>query len=710
MGEILDDLLEHDLGCAPHVVARLVAKLSPDPQTIRAVAAQLDVSQRRGLRPLPSPLPIVDSIARSFADLLLGLRDHDLLVAVALRLDDRLDPLLDFDGRTAHELVSGDLAAHLVVHAGRVRLVDPRLSIWLLATTAPSVLATVHERLHAVSYARSEKLDADWHRARASLYEDPETAAELIRIAREQSRAGADDRALQLAAEAAVHASGAERDEAALIAGISAIAAGYAAEAVDRLSTLFPDGVEHYRLQGLGGLIVAQAHLQGAVPDVEPDALKPRTDDPEDWYSWARAAAFAAVLSAERGDRQGMRSWLGAVREGCGRAGAANDLRDPVVALAWLLVGDREPDDVSGSGPLTGGMLQALRAAVDGDTDRALRALAVHDSGFTVETDPFVEGFERSPLVGAYRAIVEVLLLMWRGDIGAARSRMIDASLVLPVALPFSGLGVIIARRLDLAVIGAIGPFARSLTAALPTPLRIDHLVDRSVQAYLAGAFDEASSFMRVWLDRGAPQPTIAVPGLEEVLLVSDRTSLPPRRVQPPEIELAQRLRVRIARCSDDEWRAQHRDIVQSTKTIRSPFSRGRVEAMIGTRWLIRGDLSTGRAHLETARGLLEVSGALAWSRAVAVRIERLDSGGRLSAPSADPLATAEGIWESMLTTRELEAAMQAVRGASNRDIAEALHVSVRTVEVHLGRVFAKLEVRSRVELTVLAHRIGQYV
>ncbi|MBQ3359962.1 MAG: DNA-binding response regulator, partial [Microbacterium sp.] len=34
--------------------------------------------------------------------------------------------------------------------------------------------------------------------------------------------------------------------------------------------------------------------------------------------------------------------------------------------------------------------------------------------------------------------------------------------------------------------------------------------------------------------------------------------------------------------------------------------------------------------------------------------------------------------------------------------------VSVRTVEVHIGRAFAKLGVRSRVELTVLAHRTNQ--
>lgn len=53
---------------------------------------------------------------------------------------------------------------------------------------------------------------------------------------------------------------------------------------------------------------------------------------------------------------------------------------------------------------------------------------------------------------------------------------------------------------------------------------------------------------------------------------------------------------------------------------------------------------------------------------------------------------------------------MQAVGGAANRDIGEALNVSVRTVEVHLGRVFSKLDVRSRVELTVLAHRTNQHL
>lgn len=709
MGQILDDLLEHDLSCAPHVAARLASELSADPVTIRAVAARLDAAQRHGLRALPSPLPMVPSVEALFADLELDPDDLEVLVAVSMRLDDRLDPLVDLAGRSADELARGPLGSLLEMHAGRVRLADPRLAIWLRATTPPPIASAVHARLHRIFDERGERVDADWHSARASMNGTPVTADELTRIAREHSEAGLSERAFHLAAEAAAHSSGAPHDEATLVAGVAAIAAGFAAEAAARLGSLFPAGAERFRLQALGGLFVAQAHLRASVPEVDIATLRPGTDDAEHWYSWARAAAFAAVLCAERDDRRGMRAWLDALREAGTRAQGVAALRDPVVALAWLVIGDADVDDVRGAGPLTGGMLQALHAALDGDVDRGLSVLASGESGVGGEVDPFVAGFELSPLVAAYRAVVEVLLLMWRGDIGAARDRMLRASLELPVAVPFAGLAVVIARRLDLAVLGHLGPFARSLTAALPAPLRIDQLVDRGVEAFLAGRSDEAAACMRLWRDRGAPQPTLSVPGLEEAIVVTHGASWSPRRIEPPEIALAQQLRVRITSCSDEEWRIERPLVVAAARTLTSPFSRGRVEAMIGTRSLIKGDLEVGREHLSMARNLLEVSGAAAWARAIAVRLERVVAGARPAAVG-DPLASCRRVWESVLTARELEVAMLAVGGAPNRDIADSLHVSVRTVEVHLGRVFAKLEVKTRVELTVLAHRIGQFV
>jgi DNA-binding CsgD family transcriptional regulator len=49
-----------------------------------------------------------------------------------------------------------------------------------------------------------------------------------------------------------------------------------------------------------------------------------------------------------------------------------------------------------------------------------------------------------------------------------------------------------------------------------------------------------------------------------------------------------------------------------------------------------------------------------------------------------------------VLTERERQIAVMAASGASNRDIADAIGVSVRTVEGHLYQVFMKLGVSSR--------------
>ncbi|MFV0287337.1 MAG: response regulator transcription factor [Demequina sp.] len=71
--------------------------------------------------------------------------------------------------------------------------------------------------------------------------------------------------------------------------------------------------------------------------------------------------------------------------------------------------------------------------------------------------------------------------------------------------------------------------------------------------------------------------------------------------------------------------------------------------------------------------------------------------------------ARADGLdqWELGLTEREREVAALVVQGLPNRDVARHLYMSVRTVEVHLGRVYRKLGLKSRVELVMLAHGGG---
>lgn len=83
----------------------------------------------------------------------------------------------------------------------------------------------------------------------------------------------------------------------------------------------------------------------------------------------------------------------------------------------------------------------------------------------------------------------------------------------------------------------------------------------------------------------------------------------------------------------------------------------------------------------------------------------RLSSGRDVRTPPTPvrPAVTAVPGWATALTERELEVALAVVAGASNRQIADSLALSVRTVEVHVSKIFKKLGVRSRRELGEIA-------
>lgn len=55
------------------------------------------------------------------------------------------------------------------------------------------------------------------------------------------------------------------------------------------------------------------------------------------------------------------------------------------------------------------------------------------------------------------------------------------------------------------------------------------------------------------------------------------------------------------------------------------------------------------------------------------------------------------------MTAREKQVFDELVKGISNKEISDALHIAVRTVKFHLSSLYAKFHVRSRHELAALA-------
>jgi ATP/maltotriose-dependent transcriptional regulator MalT len=97
--------------------------------------------------------------------------------------------------------------------------------------------------------------------------------------------------------------------------------------------------------------------------------------------------------------------------------------------------------------------------------------------------------------------------------------------------------------------------------------------------------------------------------------------------------------------------------------------------------------------RLLSAESALDAAGARR-DRGTAVReLRRL---GRRVVRGSDRVQDDQG---APLTTREREIAALVAAGRSNREVAEELVLSSRTIEAHLRNIYAKLGVRSRVEL-----------
>ena len=119
------------------------------------------------------------------------------------------------------------------------------------------------------------------------------------------------------------------------------------------------------------------------------------------------------------------------------------------------------------------------------------------------------------------------------------------------------------------------------------------------------------------------------------------------------------------------------------------PLQRARLLLAYG-QWLRRQRrIADSRAPLRDARDAFDAMGCAAWG----------DQARRELRASGESSSRRDLAARDQLTAQELQIAQLAAQGLSNRDIAQRLYLSHRTIGTHLYRIFPKLGITSRGEL-----------
>jgi len=180
---------------------------------------------------------------------------------------------------------------------------------------------------------------------------------------------------------------------------------------------------------------------------------------------------------------------------------------------------------------------------------------------------------------------------------------------------------------------------------------------------------------------------------LDEATAVAASLRASPVGEQPWCRAMASRIDALVAsvRGEHSEARAAFAAALDAHSDLPEPFEYARTLLQVGRAERRARNWGAARTALVDALEGFEQLGAASWAENTRAEIARL--------PGRRPANT------SALTTREREVAELVASGLANKEVAARLHVSVRTVEATLSRVYVKLGVRSRTELAARTAR-----
>ncbi|RAY17185.1 helix-turn-helix transcriptional regulator [Actinomadura craniellae] len=706
------------------LAGELVELAAGNPLALVELAAALTPAQRGGEAPAPRALPAHSSLRalyrRRYLRLPTGARRLVMMAVADERLDmDTLARAAALAGIDLAELDAARAAGLMHVDGEAVGVPDPLIRSCLYADAPPAERRTVH-RLLADSLDRQwHRLRRTWHRAAGAEEPDTELADELGEAAAE-ARAGGDHVAAARAWQrAAVLTPDLELKASRFIeAATDHWMSGRTRRAAALLRQVRPfTGTGE--LRGHADLLQGEIELRDGVPATAAQILTDTAErlagsHPAKAVRALKLAAEAAYLTGDNQSRVGL-------------ADRAETLRDAVRTPADELLID-----------MLGGMADTYRGrhveakenlhrvvkladSIDGCAIRvwgSVAALALgdvqssHDLAVKGVTEARAQG-AKSLVPWALESLARAEMCLGRFSSATANSteglRLARATGQENVALEHLALlGLLAATQGDRET-------AMSHLEDLAEPLRTRGMAKAGATvswalACLDLADDrpaEAAARLRLMAFTGPAHTTVrvlATPSFVESAVRCDQHERAVRALQifalwaegtgsPGWLALVERCRALLAD-TDDSAGEHFAKALRLHHSGYSAFELARTELLYGC-WLRRGRKPrTAREHLRNALQIFQHYGAEKWS-------ERARTELRATGETVEP-AGSRTVDE--LTPHQLQIARLVAEGATNREIAAQLALSPRTIDHHLRNIFARLQIRSRIELARLFH------
>jgi ATP/maltotriose-dependent transcriptional regulator MalT len=189
----------------------------------------------------------------------------------------------------------------------------------------------------------------------------------------------------------------------------------------------------------------------------------------------------------------------------------------------------------------------------------------------------------------------------------------------------------------------------------------------------------------------------IALGRVDEAARWSERLSaLAERMPLPATVVRAERVRAEVLLARGEAAQAVVVARAAAERAVAIPAEELAARLLAGRALVAAGERDAGLAELQYVADAAARAGAAADRDAAARELRR--AGARVAA-GARRAGDARAGGTDGLTERERDVAELVARGRTNREVAEALFLSEKTVENHLSRVYAKLGLRSRAEL-----------